>query len=302
MYLDGVGEMSCIVIVDDQGTSRRVMSKLASTIEIDAAVVEFEYPLEALSFFRENTPDLVITDYSMPVINGAEFVRRFRDMPECYDVPIVVVTAYTNPEFRRLALEAGTTEYLSLPLDFEEFRLRSRNLLALRNSRRLASQIPGCVSPEEVYTGTLKDSRARAELLDGLLQTLSHKLIGKIEQLDLVCGDLMALLEVSPCAAVFVDSDLRVRRFTNVAANLLDLGDDDIGRRLPLTSSCLVRTDLSTDLAIAKEQNKTMEKFVEDPAGRFYRIRIIPTPHRNDALWGAVISFDRMHVAEPGLA
>ena len=84
--------MSCIVVIDDQTTSRRIISKLASTIEVNAQVVEFGDPVHALSFFEENTPDLVITDYSMPIINGAEFVRRFRGMPECCDVPIVVVT------------------------------------------------------------------------------------------------------------------------------------------------------------------------------------------------------------------
>src|ERR1700761_6378263 len=155
--------MSCIVVVDDQGTSRRVMSMLASSIELDAAVVEFEDPFDALSFFRENTPDLVITDYSMPIINGAEFVRRCRDMPECYDVPIVVVTAYTNPEFRRLALEAGTTDYISLPLDFEEFRLRSRNLLALRHAGRLAAIQNTNFNVEDPHTAEMKRNRDRSE-------------------------------------------------------------------------------------------------------------------------------------------
>jgi CheY-like chemotaxis protein len=294
--------MTCIVVVDDQGTSRRVISKLASTIEDNAAVVEFEDPFDALSFFEDNTPDLVITDYSMPIINGAEFIRRVRGMPKCHDVPVVVVTTYTNPEFRRLALEAGTTEYLSLPLNFDEFRLKSRNLLALRNSRRLANAQFDSPTAEEVYARELEQSRACAELLDGLVQTLSRRLVEKIEQLDLADGDLTAFLEVSPSAAIFVDEDLRIRRFTAAAASLFDLGTKDIGRHLPLTNSYLSHCNLADDLNATKEHRKTIQKFVIlSKTGHVYQIRMIPIKYNNDALWGAIISFDRMQIGAEGM-
>jgi CheY-like chemotaxis protein len=295
--------MSCIVVVDDQGTSRQVISKLASTIEDNAAVVAFEDPFDALSFFQDNTPDLVITDYSMPIINGAEFIRRVRDIPKCHDVPVVVVTAYANPEFRRLALEAGTTEYLSLPLNFEEFRLKSRNLLALRNTRRPPSAQFDSQTAEEMDTRELEQSRARAELLDRLVQILSRRLVEKINQLDLVDGDLAALLDVSSCAAVFIDEDLRIRRFTAAAASLFDLRAKDIGRRLPLTNISLSHCNLADDLNAAKEDRKTIQKFVELPkSGHVYHIRMIPTKYNNDTLWGAIISFDRIQIGAGGKA
>jgi CheY-like chemotaxis protein len=295
--------MSCIVILDDVGTSRRVMSQLASSIEDNAAVVEFGDPFDALSFVRQNTPDLVITDYSMPVINGAEFIRRLRGVPKCNDVPVVVVTAYTNPEFRRLALEAGTTEYLSLPLNYEEFRSKSRSLLALRNARRIAEGQLSAPSDEEANAGELKQHQARAELLDGLLQTLSHRLIEKIKELDLAYGDLAALLDVSPCAAVFVDADFRMLRFTAAAASLLSLNVEDIGRRFLGAAGHFQLADIFSEMTAAKEHNRTVEKFVEDPkTNRYYRIRVTPTKYMNDELWGAIIVFDRMQVGELGKA
>jgi len=128
--------MSCIVVVDDLRTSRRIMSHLASSVEENANVVSFADPIDALLYVKEHTPDLLITDFSMPTLDGAEFIRRFRHTRDCDDVPALVVTAYENPEFRRLAFEAGTMDYLSLPLNFNEFRLRTRNLLALRHAHR----------------------------------------------------------------------------------------------------------------------------------------------------------------------
>jgi CheY-like chemotaxis protein len=287
--------MTCIAVIDDQGTSRRVISQLASTIEDNAAVVEFEDPFDALSFFKDNTPDLVITDYSMPVLNGAEFIRRVRGMPKCYDVPVVVITAYTNPEFLRLALEAGISEYLSLPLNFEEFRLKSRNLLALRKAGRVSSEQFDTLTVEDVHARELEQSWPRPEFLDELVQTLSRRLIEKIKQLDLADSDLTAVLNVSASAVVLVDEDLRIRRFTAGAAILFNLKAKDIGQQLPLTNISLSLCNLYDDVNAAKENRKTIQKFVELPAtGHVYQIRVIPTKYHDDGLWGAIISFDKM--------
>jgi PAS domain S-box-containing protein len=129
--------MSTIVIIDDRITNRRVLSELASTIEDGAQVESFEDPIAALKWIENNTPDLVITDYKMPNIDGAEFVRRFRHLPFCFDVPVIVITIYEDREFRYQALEAGATDFLLSPVDHHEFQARSRNLLALRKQQQI---------------------------------------------------------------------------------------------------------------------------------------------------------------------
>ena len=93
--------------------------------------------MAALAWLENNTPDLVITDYKMPNIDGAEFVRRFRHLPFCFDVPVIVVTIYEDREFRYRALEAGATDFLLSPVDHHEFQARSRNLLALRRQQQI---------------------------------------------------------------------------------------------------------------------------------------------------------------------
>jgi len=129
--------MSTIVIIDDRVTNRRILSELAATIEENAHVESFEDPVTALEWVEDNTPDLVITDYKMPGIDGAEFVRRFRHLPFCFDVPVIVITIYEDREFRYQALEAGATDFLLSPVDHHEFQARSRNLLALRNQQQI---------------------------------------------------------------------------------------------------------------------------------------------------------------------
>ena len=129
--------MSVIVIVDDRVTNRNILAKLASLLDETTVVETFEDPREALKWVSKNTPDLVITDYQMPSMDGAEFMARLRQQPLCGDVPAIVVTVYEDRDFRYRALEAGATDFLLSPLDHHEFLARAHNLLNLRKHQHI---------------------------------------------------------------------------------------------------------------------------------------------------------------------
>ena len=129
--------MSTIVVLDDLRTSRSILTQLAFTVEKDVRVEAFARPDEALEWVRDHTPDLVVTDYEMPGMDGSEFISRFRALHSCSDVPVIVVTVHEDPEFRHKALQVGATDFLLSPVDHEEFRARSQNLLSLRAHHRL---------------------------------------------------------------------------------------------------------------------------------------------------------------------
>ncbi len=132
--------MSLILILDDRGTNRKILGQLAVSVEPSAEVVSFGNPLHALAWMDQHRPDLVISDYRMPHLDGAEVAGRIRAKATGVDVPIIVVTAYNDPVFRLRALEAGATDFLISPVDHAEFRTRVRNLLALRQHQIHARQ------------------------------------------------------------------------------------------------------------------------------------------------------------------
>ena len=74
--------MSTIVVLDDLRTSRSILTQLAFTVEKDVRVEAFARPDEALEWVRDHTPDLVVTDYEMPGMDGSEFISRFRALPQ----------------------------------------------------------------------------------------------------------------------------------------------------------------------------------------------------------------------------
>lgn len=129
--------MSTVLVIDDRVTNRHVLSRLASQADEDAVVHSFADPREAIAWSMENTPDLVVTDFKMPGMDGAEFTRQFRAQPLCYDVPVIVVTIYEDRSYRYRALEAGATDFLISPVDHQEFKARVRNFLKMRNQQKI---------------------------------------------------------------------------------------------------------------------------------------------------------------------
>jgi CheY-like chemotaxis protein len=151
--------MSLIVIVDDRITNRNIFSKLASSIEANVTVRAFGEPDAALEWLADNTPDLIITDYKMPSMDGAEFIRRYRTNPDVADVPVIVITVYEERSFRLRALEAGATDFLHSPVDHHEFITRARNLLKLHHHQKLLASRAITLERELEHS---EQSRARA--------------------------------------------------------------------------------------------------------------------------------------------
>ena len=134
-YLDGDQRAALVMIVDDQSTGRKILERLIYTINPRLTVEAFSDPFAALEHAETRTPDLVLTDYKMPTINGVEFTRRFRAIQGCADVPVMVVTVVDDKRVRYQALEAGATDFLTRPIDHHECRARCRNLLTLRKQQ-----------------------------------------------------------------------------------------------------------------------------------------------------------------------
>ncbi len=124
-----------VAIIDDRATNLKILERLAKSLMEDVEVKIFDRPQKAIEEAPDAPPDLVITDFNMPELDGAEFIRRFRDIPSCADVPVIVITSYEDRDLRYKALEAGATDFLLSPVDHHEFRVRSRNLLTLRRQQ-----------------------------------------------------------------------------------------------------------------------------------------------------------------------
>lgn len=95
-----------------------ILKKYLRTFGFD--VHEAGNGLEALWALRElGDVDVTLVDWNMPGMNGLEFVRSVRAMPERADLRIMMVTSETDVERMLLALEAGADEYVMKPFTQE---------------------------------------------------------------------------------------------------------------------------------------------------------------------------------------
>lgn len=165
--------MPLIAIVDDQETNRRIFERLASSIEDGVSIRVFADPVSALQAFANGiVPDLILTDYKMPVMDGEGFIRALRALPGFSEIPVIVITVYEERSFRMRALEAGATDFLQSPVDHHEFVVRARNLLKMRK-QQLLLESRAAVLAQELETSeqhreaALRDSSERlAQVID----------------------------------------------------------------------------------------------------------------------------------------
>jgi len=126
-----------VLIVDDESTGRTILAKIIQQAEDDVCVESFDNPLQALSWLDNNHPDLIITDYRMPDINGIDFIRQIRQKPACHDIPIMMITVVSEKSVRYDALKAGATAFLIRPIDQIECRTCCHNLLKLHEQQSI---------------------------------------------------------------------------------------------------------------------------------------------------------------------
>lgn len=126
-----------VLIVDDESTGRAILAKIIQQTVDDIIVKSFDNATSALEWLDNNHPDLIITDYRMPEINGVEMIKLIRSKPDCQDIPIMMITVVSEKSVRYEALEAGATAFLTRPIDQIECRTSCRNLLKLQEQQSI---------------------------------------------------------------------------------------------------------------------------------------------------------------------
>ena len=114
-----------ILIVDDEPQITRVLRTSLNGSGYDVRTAENGD--NALAVVREWTPDLVITDVSMPQMNGIELTRRLRSE---FSVPIIVLSVKGEEKTKVEALDAGADDYVTKPIGMNELLARVRRNLA----------------------------------------------------------------------------------------------------------------------------------------------------------------------------
>ncbi len=110
------------LIVDDSRVIRKVSSKIA--ISLGYVPIEAENGEEALARCKKSMPDLVLTDWNMPEMDGIEFVAKLRSIPTPKEPVVVFCTSNGEAKDIHDGIAAGADDYIVKP--FDEAALRAK--------------------------------------------------------------------------------------------------------------------------------------------------------------------------------
>ncbi len=135
-----------ILIAEDDGVSRLVLTTKLKRLGHE--VIATEDGAEAWSSFLVERPQLVVTDWMMPNVDGVELCRRIRSYEQekyCY---VMMLTALTGKQNYLEVMDAGADDFLNKPLDMQELAARLRvaeRMLALQKEvKQLQGLLPIC--------------------------------------------------------------------------------------------------------------------------------------------------------------
>lgn len=116
-----------LLVVDDRWENRSVVRELLEPLRF--AIVEAENSQDALVKIKQHRFDLVITDLSMPIMDGLEMLARLRNDETMQHLTIIVSSASVSSADRQVSLDAGGNDFLPKPIQVNElFALLSQHL------------------------------------------------------------------------------------------------------------------------------------------------------------------------------
>jgi two-component system CheB/CheR fusion protein len=184
--------------------------------------------------------------------------------------------------------------------------VRSRNLLALRRAHRNAArlyELPVGASDPEPAVEQDKTADDQIATLNGLLETVTARLLVKCKELNRANGDLQNLIAVAEIAAIFVDENLLVRHFTPEALGVYSVSSLNIGRSLLDVTCNLDYCDLKSDFRRLPDTGATVRRYLEHRDGTgWYLMRILPNWCRDGSFGGATLTFVTVNTWSRGRA
>ena len=108
-------QMTKILVVEDNEMNRDMLSRrlVRKKYEVLVAVDG----RESVEMARSETPDLILMDMSLPVMDGWEATRQLKTSPETQVIPIIALTAHAMSGDREKAMEAGCDDYDTKPIE-----------------------------------------------------------------------------------------------------------------------------------------------------------------------------------------
>jgi two-component system alkaline phosphatase synthesis response regulator PhoP len=120
-----------ILVVDDNQQNLELLQVYLE--DVDCRSIPAHDGPEALEIIAKEPPDLILLDVMMPKMSGFEVCRRIKNDPKTSDIPVIMVTALNEFGDIERAIDSGTDDFLSKPVNRLELLTRIKTMLKLKH-------------------------------------------------------------------------------------------------------------------------------------------------------------------------
>jgi CheY-like chemotaxis protein len=110
-------QMKSIVVIEDNKDNRLLVRSLLSDLY---SITEYETGFEAFRGLRNNVPDLILLDISLPGMDGVEVLSQLKNDEKLKNIPVIALTAHAVSGDREQYLASGFNDYIAKPIVDED--------------------------------------------------------------------------------------------------------------------------------------------------------------------------------------
>ncbi|MQY41880.1 SpoIIE family protein phosphatase [Epibacterium sp. SM1969] len=188
------GTIQRVLVVDDSRLQRRIL--VASLKKWGFEVVEADSGESAMEICREEAPDLILSDWMMPGMNGIEFCRNLRKMNSDNYSYFILLTSKSEKNEIAEGLHSGADDFLTKPVSSDELRARiSAGERILRMQRELSEK-------NRIVSETLDELQRVYDAIDKDLMQARKIQESLVPELSRVYGESKVSLLLKPCGHI----------------------------------------------------------------------------------------------------
>ncbi len=151
---NSTSKKDCILIVEDH---REFRNYLKDCLIDNYQVITAANGAEGLEIARQVIPDLVISDWMMPMMDGEELCKKIKGDIKTSHIPVVLLTAKKSEENLLRGLDSGCNLYLTKPFNLEVLQLNVKNILRERNMKQEQNRRKIEINTSEVEVVSMDD-------------------------------------------------------------------------------------------------------------------------------------------------
>lgn len=252
-----------ILVVDDSATMQLIFKKALHQAGFQT-IVTAKNGADALNRIGAESPELVISDWNMPVMDGMEFLNVLRSLPAYRTLPFIMITAQADREHRDQVAEAGGNAHLAKPFDTAELKLAIQTAFGIKTKKTAPTS-----KPVKKMDGKITLTVSHMQITDHLaLGALKHR----IEKREVIPEhfhlETRLLTNWNP-----IQDGLETGE-TDCAFVLAPIAMDLFGYGTPLRTVLLAHRNGSAFIRSARYDPRF------DSIQSFYRFKVVNIPHQ----------------------